>query len=74
MKTMISPSEQIMVDAASAAALCSVSRSTWLSWDATGQCPRAIRLNGRVLWCVDTIRRWAQTGCPSRETLEVRHG
>jgi len=66
-KIDIAPDQKILVDASAAAALCGVSRSTWLSWDSTGHCPRAIRLGGRVLWAVEALKVWALTGCPNRE-------
>jgi len=61
----------VLVDAKTAAAMCSVSRSTWLGWDAAGLCPAPVRIGGRVLWCSPTIRRWALAGCPGREDWEA---
>jgi len=69
MKTALPPDSRILVDGNGAAALCNVSRSTWLGWDATGQCPHSIRLGGRVLWSTQAIREWAAMGCPSREQI-----
>lgn len=65
--TTLPPDCRVLVDATSAALLCNVSRSTWLGWDATGLCPRSIRLGGRVLWSTQAIREWAAMGCPSRD-------
>jgi predicted DNA-binding transcriptional regulator AlpA len=70
MKTDLPPDHRILVDSTAAAALCNVSRSTWLGWDSTGQCPRSIRIGGRVLWCRQDIERWAAAGCPARESMQ----
>ena len=71
MKIDVPTEARILVDASGAAALCNVSRSTWLGWDSAGQCPRSIRMNGRVLWSTQAIRAWAAAGCPSREQMEA---
>ena len=63
--------EPVLVDAKTAASLCGVSRSNWLSWDSAGLCPRPNRINGRVLWSVDLLKAWAKVGCPSREQFEA---
>lgn len=63
--------DPILVDATTAARACGVSRSTWLSWDSAGLCPKPIRLGGRVLWCAEHLRQWAVRGCPSREEMEA---
>jgi len=63
--------EPIMLDAKQAAALCGVSRSTWLAWDSAGMNPRAVRLGGRVLWAVEDLRLWVRWGC-EREEFERR--
>ena len=65
------PDSRVLVDARGAAALCNVARSTWLTWDNTGQCPRSIRLGGRVLWCRAEIEQWALAGCPPRQERKV---
>jgi hypothetical protein len=44
--------EQIMADAKLSAAMCNVSRSTWLAWDSAGLNPRPNRVIGRVLWSI----------------------
>lgn len=74
MKIDIAPDQRILVDANGAAALSSVSRSTWLNWNSTGQCPRAIHLGGRVLWSRQCIEEWALAGCPSREQMQEARG
>jgi predicted DNA-binding transcriptional regulator AlpA len=72
MKIDVPTEARILVDASGAAALCNVSRSTWLAWDRAGICPRSIRINGRVLWCRQDIERWAALGCPDRQELMRR--
>jgi predicted DNA-binding transcriptional regulator AlpA len=62
--------EPLLIDARAAAAACGVSRSTFLGWDAAGLCPRPVRMVGRVLWVVADLRRWTNSGCPSREQFE----
>lgn len=65
--TTATTAENILVDARRAAEMCSVSRSTLLGWDQSGQCPAPVRIGGRVLWSVARLRTWAAAGCPSRE-------
>lgn len=74
MKAPITPDCQLLVSAEQAAQLCGVSRSTFLSWDSGGLCPRSIRLGGRVLWSRISLERWSASGCPSRETFERVEG
>jgi predicted DNA-binding transcriptional regulator AlpA len=57
----------VLVDAKIAAAMFSVSRSSWWSWHSSGRCPAPIVLHGRTLWRVSELRRWAAAGCPSRQ-------
>ncbi len=64
--------EPILVAAKTAAGLCGVSRSTWLSWDAAGLCPRSTLIIGRRLWCVEDLKLWSRWGCPGREAFEAR--
>jgi predicted DNA-binding transcriptional regulator AlpA len=57
--------EPLLLDAKSAAALCSVSRATWWAWLRTGRCPPPIRIGERVVrWSAETIRQWVAAGCP----------
>ncbi len=70
MKAVISPDRQLLVSAEEAAALCGVSRSTWLSWDANGLCPRRICIGGSVRWSRLQLNRWAAIGAPDRAAFE----
>ena len=63
--------EPVLVDSRAAAGLCGVSRSTFLGWDSAGLCPRPVRLGGRVLWSVDSLKVWARMGCPGRQAFEA---
>ncbi len=64
--------EPVLVSARQAAALCGVSRSTFLGWDSAGLCPRPIRVGGRVLWCMEDLKLAARWGWPGREEFESR--
>jgi len=70
MKAPIGPDRQLFVNAAEAAALCGVSRSTWLSWDRAGLCPRRIVIRGCVRWSRLQLARWSMAGAPDRAAFE----
>lgn len=71
MKVVISPDRQLLVSAEEAAALCGVSRSTWLGWDAEGLCPRRIVIGGSVRWSRLQLARWSAAGAPDRAAFEA---
>lgn len=74
MKAIVSPDRQLLVSAEEAAALCGVSRSTWLGWDAEGLCPRRIVIGGCVRWSAIQLARWSTAGAPDRATFESMEG
>ncbi len=58
--------EPLLCSAKQAAALCGgISVRTWWSMVATGQAPPSIRLRGRRLWDLKSLRRWTELGCPT---------
>ncbi len=64
--------EPLLLAARQAAALCSVSVSTWWRWDACGRIPRPLRLSpGCVRWQRETLTFWIQNGCPPRKEFEA---
>jgi hypothetical protein len=66
--------EPLAVGREQGAALFSISRATWDRWDAGGQLgPVGIRKNGRKLWLLSELRKWAAAGMPCRkEWLAIR--
>lgn len=58
----------LLLDATAAAALCGLSRSTFLRCDATGRLgPSRIRLAGRLVrWRRADLEQWVRAGCPCR--------
>ena len=71
----------LLVDAAEAARLCSISRASWFAWTAAGLTPAPIRLGlqtgrraGRVLWRRAELVRWIDAGCPPRERWATMKG
>ena len=59
--------EPILLDAASAATLLGLGRSTFLRYDSAGRVPMAVRIGGVVRWRTDELRDWIRAGCPSRD-------
>ncbi|HMO84346.1 MAG TPA: helix-turn-helix domain-containing protein [Lacipirellulaceae bacterium] len=54
----------LAVDAAEAARLCGVSRTSWYGLQAAGRLPRPVRLGRRVVWRVEELKAWLAAGCP----------
>jgi predicted DNA-binding transcriptional regulator AlpA len=60
----------LVVEAADAARLCGVSRTSWYSLRAAGKIPRPVRLGRRVLWRVAELEDWVKEGCPAMHRWE----
>jgi predicted DNA-binding transcriptional regulator AlpA len=56
--------EPLAVGAQEAARLVGIAPSSWYRLLSRGLAPAGLRLGGRVLWSVDTLRRWIAAGCP----------
>ena len=64
--------EPLLLSAKQAAALCGgISVRTWWSLVATGQAPPSIRLRGRRLWDLKSLRRWTEICCPPRDKFLI---
>ena len=64
--------EPLLLSAKQAAALCGgISVRTWWSLVATGQAPPSIRLRGRRLWDLKSLRRWTELGCPTLDKFLI---
>ncbi len=57
----------LLVDATTAAHMCSLSRRYWLQLDTQGKVPLPIRFGKRKLWSVAELEEWVKAGCPSRD-------
>jgi predicted DNA-binding transcriptional regulator AlpA len=66
--------EPIMVDAAQVGLLLTLSERQVHRMDAAGELPAPVRPGrGRaVRWLTETLKKWAELGCPSREEFEQR--
>ncbi len=51
------------VNAASAANLLGISRAHFLRLRAAGNVPEPVRIGRRVLWRIDELRDWLESGC-----------
>lgn len=73
---MPADSEKLLVDAAAAAELLSVSKRHFLSLDATGRLgPMKVRLGNRALWGVRELQAWTDAACPARDKwLSMKEG
>ncbi len=65
----------LLINAAAAAAMCSVSRATWFSWQACGMIPAAVLRRGQVVrWSAQEVADWCKAGCPSHDRWLVIRG
>ena len=62
--------QALLLDAAQAAALCSLSKATWHRLDALGRIPAPITLCRRKLWSRAELNAWVLAGCPIRPKWE----
>lgn len=62
--------ECLTADAKSAAKICGIGRTAWLTLVSAGKTPAPIRLGRRVLWLREEITDWCRAGCPAREKWE----
>jgi excisionase family DNA binding protein len=59
---------KLIVDAAEAAELIGIARSTFWKLHSSGRTPAPLRLGGRVVrWRRDELAAWVAAGCPPRE-------
>ncbi len=62
------PATALLLDAAGAARLCGVSRTTWFAMVAAGRVPPAALRHGRVVrWSRDELAAWIAAGCPAAD-------
>jgi predicted DNA-binding transcriptional regulator AlpA len=62
----------LLLRAAQACRLCSVSEATWGRWDSAGKIPRGIKIGGARLWRRAELLDWVAAGCPPRREWEAR--
>ena len=60
------PVEDILIDALTVAALCSVSRSMVYKLNDLGMMPNPIMVGERLRWSSEEIGEWVDKGCPKR--------
>ena len=64
-----------LLSAAQCAAMCSVSRASWFSWQSTGFAPAAVLRRGHIVrWSRAEIERWISFSCPPRDRFEGMRG
>lgn len=62
----------LLVDAAGAAQLLSLGRTSFFGLVAAGRVPRAVFRHGRIVrWDAQELRAWVRAGCPNRDTWET---
>jgi predicted DNA-binding transcriptional regulator AlpA len=67
--------EPLLLDAKTAAALCSVSRRTWFAWQSAGQIPLPALRRGRVVrWSSVELAAWVVAGCPAGDRWQAMKG
>jgi YD repeat-containing protein len=64
-------SNQLLVIARQAAAMCGKSERTWWSWNSAGWNPKPVRIGRSTLWRADELRQWVAAGCPCRAEWEA---
>lgn len=60
----------LLLDAAEAARLLGVGRTTFYQFDLTGLVPRPVRLSKIRRWSRPELHRWVEAGCPPRSRWE----
>lgn len=60
----------LLVDAATAAELCGISRSSWDRLTSRAANPRPVRLGGSIRWRVSDLQLWTTHRCPARAEFE----
>ena len=73
-RKLVIQSEPLLVSAKDAARLCGISERLWRSWDSAGKVPAAVLGGGGTCkrYSFDELRRWAESGCPSRSRWAAR--
>ena len=62
----------LLVDAAGAARLLSIGRTSFFGLLTAGRVPRAVLRAGRIVrWDVQELQAWIRAGCPSRDRWEA---
>lgn len=61
----------LLLDAAEAAQLVGIGRSTFYRLDETGGVPRCVRLGRMRRWRSDELHAWIAAGCPPRARWEA---
>ena len=66
----------LLLDAAEAARLCGVCRTTWYAWHSAGKCPLPVRPGGQrvVRWRRFELDAWIAAGCPPRTRWQPMQG
>jgi len=60
----------LAVDAAGAAGLFHLSTRAWWRAHSAGKVPLPLRIGRACRWEMAELRRWAEAGCPPRETWQ----
>lgn len=60
----------LLLDAAEAARLLGIGRSTFYRLDETGAVPRGVRLGRMRRWSSEELRAWIAAKCPPRSRWE----
>ncbi len=60
------PIDTLLLRAAEAAKLCSVSLPTWWRWDSAGRIPQGLKIGGARLWRREELIKWIEAGSPTR--------
>ena len=66
------PNAALLVDAAGAARLLGMGRTSFFGLVSAGRVPRAVLRAGRIVrWDVQELRAWIHAGCPPRDRWEA---
>lgn len=63
--------EPLMIDAKTACRICSVSERLWYTLISTGQAPPSVKLGGRRLWKLSTVRQWVEWDLPNIDRFKI---
>ncbi len=63
--------EPLMIDAKTASRICAVSERLWYTLISTGQAPPSVKLGGRRLWKLSSVRQWVEWNLPTIDRFKI---
>ncbi len=65
--------ENALVDAKEAAAICGMSRAAWYKHLSAGRLPRPVKIGNLARWRRRELLKWIDAGCPTLQKWDMMH-